>query len=187
MGDLKLSESVTVSQYRELERAGDREALGRFVRERFEERYFRPALESNSRNGFCLMAIGCLVLETLESYYQGLPDTRRQSRRVFRDFFGRPTALSVFGEGGDWFFEDIRCGILHQAESRRGWRIKQTGNLIDRSVRTINALEFLLELRRAVQAYADQIQRDEASWGLFKSKMAAVCRNCEAPGSHGAA
>jgi hypothetical protein len=183
--DFKLSESVRVSKYKALERDGDREALGKFIQDRFEERYFRPALESERRHGFGLMAIACLVLETLESFYQGLPDTLHQSRRMFRDFFRRPTQLSVFGEGGDWFFEDIRCGILHQAESRDGWRIKQTGPLIDTTAKTINALEFVLELRNAVADYAGEIQRDEASWELFKTKMAVVCSNCESPDGPG--
>src|SRR6266540_3115336 len=36
----KLSSSTTVSRYRALEAANDRDAVGAFLRERFEERYF---------------------------------------------------------------------------------------------------------------------------------------------------
>ena len=75
----KLSSSTTVARYKKLEAANDREALGQFLVERFDERYFRPIEDSSSKHGFAVLAVACLVIETLESFYQGLPDTRRVS------------------------------------------------------------------------------------------------------------
>lgn len=176
--DTKLSSSVTVRRYRELLDAGNRRALARFVVERFEERYFRPVEDSPSKHGFTSMAISCLAIETLESFYQGRPDTRNVSAQMFRDFFRRDTSLKVFGGGGDWFYRDIRCGLLHQAEARGGWRIRRSGPLFNQAARTINATAFLREVRRAVDMYARKLKVDDECWRLFQEKMKAVCANC---------
>ena len=176
--DTKLSSSVTLSRYRELEAAGDRRGLSRFVIERFEERYFRPVENSPSKHGFTSMAIACLAIEALESFYQGRSDTKNCSAQMFRDFFARYPPLQVFGDGGKWFFVDIRCGLLHQAEARGGWHIRRNGPLLDRAARTINATAFLREVRRAVETYAQQLRVDDKCWKLFQQKMKAVCSNC---------
>ncbi len=176
--DTKLSSSVTVRRYHDLEKAADRPALARFVVERFDERYFRPVEDSPSKHGFTSMAVACLAIETLESFYQGRPDTKNESKQMFRDFFERETPLRVFGGGGDWFYKDIRCGLLHQAEARGGWRIRRSGALFDQAARTINATAFLREVRRAVGVYARHLEQEDESWTLFRDKMKAVCANC---------
>lgn len=176
----KLSSTVTVARYRELEQSDDRQALAQFVRDRFNERYFRP-IESSpvaDKHGFTIMAVCCLVIETLESFYQGKGDTKRHSKEMFSSFFERDTPLKVFGEGGDWFYKDIRCGILHQSEARGGWRILRNGPLLNMPTKRINATQFIRELSKAVDTYANQIQDDDALWKEFKKKMKAVCDNC---------
>ncbi|MGO4155989.1 hypothetical protein [Cupriavidus sp. YAF13] len=177
----KLSATVTVERYQRLEQSNDRRASAEFVRQRFDERYFLPieSMPPQNKHGFMIMAIGCLVIETLESFYQGRADTKRHSLAMFRDFFARNTALNVFGGENDWFYRDIRCGILHQSEARNGWRILRRGQLLDRSTKSINATKFIRELHTAVDAYAAQLQEDEEIWLKFKKKMKAVCKNCE--------
>jgi len=174
----RLSSSVTVKRYRELQGADDRLALGRFVVERFEERYLRPVEDSPSKHGFTVLAVACLAIEALESFYQGRADTKHASAQMFRDFFGRDTPLKVFAGGNDWFYKDIRCGLLHQAEARGGWLIRRGGPLLDRAARTINATAFLREVRRAVGTYARQLEVDDECWERFQDKMKAVCANC---------
>jgi hypothetical protein len=174
-----LSSSVNVAQYRALEAAADRRSLGKFIVERFCERYFRPITDSKSKHGFAGMAIACLVIETLESFYQGLPDTDRASKQMFRDFFARDSCLKVFAGGNDWFFKDIRCGILHQSETRGGWRVLRSGPLLDTKRKTINATAVLRGLKCAVEQYATNLQTDEKLWNKFTTKMKAVCDNCQ--------
>lgn len=178
MSDLtKLSSSTTVARYRELEASNSREEIGKFLIERFDERYFRPIEDSPSRHGFAALAISCLVIETLESFYQGRPDTRNASAQMFREFFGRDTPLKPLGEG-DWFYRDIRCGILHQSESRGGWKVRQKGKLVDSKEKAINASAILRSLKRAVAQYAENIRTDDELWKNLKKKMHAVCSNC---------
>lgn len=179
----KLSSSVTVSQYRKLVQNDDRQTLAQFVRDRFYERYFRPieSTPKGAKHGFMIMAVCCLVIETLESFYQGLGNTRNVSWRMFRDFFARGTSLNVFAGNENWFYNDIRCGILHQGEARNGWRIVRNGALLDVPNKRINATKFIQEMHRAVGAYTDELRHDDALWKAFKTKMNAVCKNCVGP------
>jgi len=175
-----LSSTMTVAQYNVLADKGDRHELARFVRQRFEERYFRPinSTPATDKHGFTIMAVCCLLIETLESFYQGRADTKGKSRKMFSDFFERDTALKVFGGGNAWFYCDIRCGILHQSEARNGWHIVRSGPLIDHSKKRINATRFIRELRKSVDIYAQLIEDDDVVWSHFKKKMQAVCGNC---------
>ena len=179
-GKTKLSSTVTVARYRALEENGDRQALAQLIRERFNERYFHPieSTPAKDKHGFTIMAVCCLVIEGLESFYQGKADTKGKSKEMFNAFFERDTPIKVFAGGGDWFYKDIRCGILHQSEARGGWHILRSGPLLDVPTKRINATTFIRELRMAVDKYADLIQHDAALWTLFKKKMNAVCDNC---------
>ncbi len=158
MSDLtKLSSSTTVTRYKKLEAANDRAAISQFLVERFDERYFQPVENSTSKHGFTVLAIACLVIESLEAFYQGRPDTRNVSTQMFRDFFANhDTPLKVLAGGNDWFYKDIRCGILHQSESRGGWRILRRGPILDAQAKAINAAAILRALRDAVREYAQE-------------------------------
>lgn len=175
----KLSSSITVARYLELEQAEDRVALGKFIKERFDERYFKPLEDSQSKHGFAILAVACLVIETLESFYQGRADTHGKSKEMFSAFFKRETPLNVFGSPCNWFFKNIRCGILHQGEVRDGWRIWRKGQLLNTNKKTINATLFLQELKKAVAVYGNQLASDDDCWRHFKNKMLAVRKNCE--------
>lgn len=177
----KLTESVTVARYRELEAADNRGACGRFIVQRFHERYFAPALHAGTRHGFTLMAVGCLVIEALECFYQGKEHSKSQSKAMFKSFFERRTGLEDFGAKADWFFQDIRCGILHQAETTGGRRVRRAGKLLDAQARSINAYLFVLHLQKAVASYAQQLETDDKLWSNFRKKMDAICRNYEHP------
>lgn len=176
----KLSSSTTVARYRALEAAANKHALGTFIVERFNERYFWAVEGSpTSKHGFTLLAVACLIIETLESFRQGCADTKGASKRMFQDFFARSTALKDFAGANDWFYKDIRCGILHQSETRGGWRVLRKGPLVDAKGRAINATALLRALQLAVEQYAAQLETDEALWKNFQKKMDAVCANCK--------
>lgn len=176
----KLSSTVTVLQYYKLEEQDDRQAISKFIRMRFDERYFIPieSTPSSSKHGFTTLAICCLVIETLESFYQGLDDTKGQSRKLFNDFFQRETPLKIFAGDNDWFFTDIRCGILHQSETRNGWKILRRGPLLDKQQKTINATSLINSLRSSVKDYSMQLLHDDNLWNSFRSKMKSICANC---------
>lgn len=90
---------------------------GRFMRwvdEIIEERY----------SGFVVVALDCLLLETLVGFQEGHPTRKTRSAYVSlltgsKHFsFDKDTALS--------FYESVRNGIIHDTETRRKWIIRKT-------------------------------------------------------------
>ena len=177
----QLSKSTTVDTYKDLEASEDRDAIAAFLKERFTERYITPILSAGEKqHGFCIMAVCCLMIEALESFYQGLPDTKGMREAPFIKFFERNSELFGFQDSKVNFYANIRCGILHQAETKGGWRIWNVGPLLDAKKKTINAKEFLRVVQLALTSYCDSLRTsdwDSKLWQDFKSKMAAVCAN----------
>ena len=95
---------------------------------RIQSRYLEPvgllikADESRSpierRYGFSIMAIDSLLIETLQSFRDGLTNTKNKSKEMFKKYLTeREGFRDHFDEKqAERFFYDFRCGILHQAE-----------------------------------------------------------------------
>lgn len=183
--DIKLSNGITVSQYRKLERAQDRVAIACFIEKRFKERYLLPlTIDTNRKSGFTIIAISCLMIEALETFSLGWKNSKNHSEEVFISFFDRWPSFKVFRDDARGFYKNIRCGILHQAETTGGWRIHRKGPLLDQEHRTINATKFLHELGIVLEEYCDKLKSEpwtSACWKSFRKKMNSVCRNCEIP------
>lgn len=181
----RLSSSCTVAQYRAHENARDTDAIAAFVLERFEERYLRPISgDPKYKNGFTMMAVSCLMIECLESFRQGWPNTKRKSEAAFRSFFSHWKAFAEFSSVSGEFYEHVRCGLLHQAETRGGWRIVRNGSLL--ADRTINATKFVTALRNVLHSYVAELQEsdwDSRVWTNFRKKMNAICDNTTPHGS----
>ncbi|GIV98630.1 hypothetical protein [Roseiflexus sp.] len=186
--EVLLSSSVTVRKYRELEAAQDRKNIAEFIKERFKERYITPiaSTDKKQKHGFCTMAICCLMIEALESFWQGWEDTRGESKNAFREFFQRCStqnlALGVFKDVADDFYTGVRCGILHQAETTNGWRIRRKCQLYDPEQKMINATKFHRELENALKAYYEELRQADWNapiWENLRRKMNKVIENCK--------
>jgi hypothetical protein len=116
------------------------------------------------------MANCCLMIEALESFYYGWKDTRPKGmgKKAFRSFFSRVPAFDDLKVLSDKFYENIRCGILHQAETTGGWRISRKGPLFNSGTLTINATAFLNELKNYLHAYQDELNKND--WGSLVYK-----------------
>ena len=139
-----------------------------FIRCRIFERYINPVkaldlhLDTKVRkNGFSIMAVSCLLIETLVSFWRGWETTERhedakgrkvpgKSGRAFRLFFRTQPRFRALR--GSRFYKHIRCGILHQGETTGGWTIERTGPLFDGKKR-INPTRFHNQLALAIQDY----------------------------------
>lgn len=111
---------------------------------RIQERYIEPAdklvdLEKHlpakeKKYGFVVLAIDCMLIETLQSFYEGKPDTKGQSPRMFVNFLTQREAFcSYFPEDevlAHRFYDEYRCGILHQSETKFGARVWAVGELL---------------------------------------------------------
>ncbi len=179
--ETELARGYSVARYRRLEAAKNKKAIANLLSRRFTERYLAPTLaKRNIRHGFTSMAVACLMVEALESFQQGWVDTRDRSKDAFRFFFNAHNQFSPFRSRAERFYYDVRCGILHQAETRGGWKIRRKGPLLD-GERTVNATAFLRTLGRVLKAYCRHlVQEDWESdlWKKCRKKMNAICTAC---------
>src|SRR3990172_5336187 len=142
--DVELARGYSVARYRRLEAAKNKQEIARLISRRVTERYLAPTLaKQNLKHGFSSMAIGCLMVEAVESFRQGWLDTKDRSKAAFCSFFDAHDQFAPFRGHAERFYYDVRCGILHQAETRGGWRILRSGPVFDPSGRVINATAFL--------------------------------------------
>lgn len=168
-----------------------------FIRRRLFERYIDPvkALDlhrdtKECKHGFYMMAINCLLIETLVSYWRGWETTesfknssgrqiKGKSAKAFKMFFRIEPRFHVFRSSK--FYRNVRCGILHQGETTGGWMIERSGPLFDGKHR-INAARFHTELRHTISDYALILKNPPVGtkWRRnFDKKMKATIANCE--------
>jgi protein-arginine kinase activator protein McsA len=181
-----LSRSVTVGKYKELVKEKDRQAVADFISERFTERYITPIdpQDKSNSSGFTIMAVCCLMIEALEAFRCGYSDTRNKSQECFKDFFRDADKRKRFGDcliNCPDFYDAVRCGLLHQAETRNGWLIHQGSEPLVKG-QTINAVRFLDQLKAYLQDYTAELRNnnwDATIWKKLREKMDAVISNCQ--------
>ncbi len=58
-------EKFTVKQYRIYKNKGNRDKIADLIYERFYERYIEPFENNPAKHGFSMMAVACLMIESL--------------------------------------------------------------------------------------------------------------------------
>ena len=146
------------------------------------------AIQDYEFSGFAVMALDCLLIETLQQFYEGKAETPRgQSGEYFRRFL-TGTSFSEFFDTkkADMLYSSIRCGILHQAEikgSSHIW-IKEGTPLVscaeDDNGLLINRRLFHKQLECEFSHYVARLRQhdplDEELRERFKRKMDVICR-----------
>jgi hypothetical protein len=171
-------------------------------RERFFEpiEILQEAKSSWRGFGFAIMALCSLLIETIESYKKGLPtsdktdfddlfegidiapfdknDLRSEingSRKIFEGFFEDSENKRFFPDvNGKLFFQKIRCGLLHQAQTKGGWKIVRSGKYWDEASLSINRDEFAVRLRKCFDKFLVELETTEwqkGVWPMVYSKM----------------
>lgn len=178
--------AITVKGYSNLHAARDRQRIAEMIRLRFTERYLDPALDNSKRHGFSILATGCLMVEALESFRNGWKKTSGcpgGGAAVFRGFFRAHKEFRDLESVADEFYEHVRCGILHQAETTGSWRVHRTTPLFSESggVRWLSASEFGKRLRVVLDRYTDDLANTDwkdLMWRKARKKLRHICRNC---------
>jgi hypothetical protein len=146
------------------------------------------AIQDYEFSGFAIMALDCLLIETLQQFYEGKAKTPRgRSGEYFRRFLTRTSFGAFFDdEIAGVFYDSIRCGILHQAEIKRSSRILIRKNIPlvrwadDRNGLIIQRRLFHQQLKSAFCDYTAELRKndppDDHLRGKFKRKMDAICR-----------
>ncbi|MDR1983317.1 MAG: hypothetical protein LBQ28_00600 [Prevotellaceae bacterium] len=99
-------------------------------KDRMEGRYFKqievldknPCRKVGMFAGFTIMSIICLLIETLEQFRNGHKSTRGKHSLAFFNFFQRSDKFKDFfdtEEKAGVFYDTIRCGLLHQGETKK--------------------------------------------------------------------
>lgn len=179
-GESLLSSSTPVEKYLEMEKAKNVSGIAAFIQERFEERYIKPFDNNKSKNGFIMMASACLMIEALESFWQGWRKSPN-SALAFCQFFDRNSRfISLHGLSQE-FYIHIRCGIMHQGETTGGWHIRRDlKKIFDSADKTVDATRFLKEMDGSLSDYRAALEKaawDSDLWKNLRKKMKDVCAN----------
>jgi hypothetical protein len=177
-----LSSSTSMSKYLEMEKKKDASGIAKFISKRFSERYIKPFDGNKNKNGFIMMASACLMIEALESFWQGWRKSPN-SALAFCQFFdknGRFVSLRGFSQE---FYTHIRCGIMHQGETTGGWHIRRDRKMVfDSATKTIDATRFLKEMEGSHSDYCASLEKaawDSEQWKNLRKKMKDVCANTQ--------
>lgn len=185
INDFLLTSHVTVGQLRKWLETKDKTSkvkIINLIHHRFTNRYVKHLKTIDS--GFLKMAVSCLMIETLESFKQGKKDTKGKGvgLKMFQDFFTSEEILFPhFKNVSTDFYYCIRCGILHQAETTKAWRILRNGELLNPTERTINATRFVTALERALTKYIEELEDSDFNsqlWQYAFLKLEYICESC---------
>lgn len=185
MTDFKISPKYYASKWLGLDLTSKNSADWKTAIEIFEDRirgrFLKQVeiLESNKIteikyfSGFSIMAIDCLLIETLQQFYNGAKRTGKdQDESSFHDFFSRSKDFSAFFDTIDKtkiFYVQIRCGILHQAQTKKMSTIHMKSGTplaawVDNSDYSqgisINRIKFHKALLDSFQRYLTDLRKD---------------------------
>jgi hypothetical protein len=131
------------------------------------------------------MAGSCLMIEAILSFRDGLEYTNAKGagQQCFVKFFKSFRAFdNLVGHEGA-FYSNIRCGILHQAETYGNWLIsrKTADPLFDPARKTLNADKFFQSVVDAFTGYCDELTASkctDAVWTNAMTKVRSICDHC---------
>lgn len=175
---------ITLSQVRQWMADGNKYKLADFLYERLYGRYLKPfdfddsEFTANYKSGFSIMANSCLLIETYASFKEKVfYDTNGKSERCFGWFFSSEDRFKEFSKNGlatteykdlkaklknrglpRDFYRNVRCGILHNAETRNGWKIARRGEFFDMTEKRINATKFLNRLKNCLKDFSNDLR-----------------------------
>lgn len=161
---------------------------------RFYHRYIEPVdlliasetklLNTDKRFGFTIAAIDSLLIETLACFYAGyIESPRRQNEAVYVGFLTNP-ALEIASHfdhnSAALFYNEIRCGILHQSETKNNSLIKAWGPAVrvQNGSIVINRTAFHTLVKKEFESYIKKIRTSSNVdlRGKFVTKMTHICR-----------
>lgn len=110
-----------------------RKVLSAFQR-RIRERFLKPIadLARNdkcdvlpTRPGFAILALDCLLIDTIQSFREGRVSTGEISPAAsFKAFLRSPWFANFKADDRSEFFHYVRNGLLHNGETRGDWKVR---------------------------------------------------------------
>ncbi len=118
----RISSKYTVDDWKRLtfHEEEDWNKAADIFRDRMESRFlnFLQKLEKYQYSGFLVLAIDCLLIETLQQFFDGRKQSpERKNCEYFVKFLTRTQFSRYFDvDTATRFYKCIRCGLLHQSE-----------------------------------------------------------------------
>lgn len=139
------------------------------------EREIKP---SERKYGFVILAIDCLLLETIESFYEGITNSTGKSKQLFKKFLTTKDEFKNHFSNesiAEEFFIKFRCGLLHQAQTSEDTKIWTVGNLISQNEKylIVNRDLFHKSLLKEFESYLKKLRKKDnlILMNHFKKKM----------------
>ncbi len=164
------------------------------LRSRITERYIEPVdilieheeskRPSERRFGFTILAIDCLLIETLQAFKDGNKETKpREGKSVFVKFLTQSSNLGKHfssKEFAEEFYDSDRNGILHQAQIKKNhlvWSIGAVVRMVEGAM-IINRTDFHQCLKKDFEEYIQALRNvnNAELRGNFKLKMDTMCK-----------
>ena len=157
----------------------------RMVEDRLNARFFdaiKP-IDKQDFAGFAVLALDCLLIETLQQFREGADETpRRKGEQYFVDFLTTAPFSAYFSKAtAAKFYDHFRCGILLQAEIKSSSKVRRNGQLVaptpDGNGLIINRKQFHATLRKAFAEYLRALRNrsDALLCQNFVKKMSYIC------------
>ena len=186
--DFWVSPRYKASQWRALHLDADDEAEWLkaidIVEDRIKGRFGRwiDILVAEKFSGFVVVALDCLLIETLVGFMTGEPSRGPDS--LLTGTLGN-VGLQFTEEQARKFRESVRNGIIHDAETRRGWIIRPgepDGNILTTQGRSIalNRTAFHSALTRELDAWLAKLRLSDKT--LRKNMMRRMAQIIEIHG-----
>ena len=157
----------------------------RMVEDRLNARFFDAVktIDKQDFAGFAVLALDCLLIETLQQFREGADETpRRKGEQYFVDFLTTAPFSAYFTKAtAAKFYDHFRCGILHQAEIKSSSKVRRVGPLVAPTAKgkglIINRKQFHATLRKAFAAYLRALRNrgDGLLCQNFVKKMDFIC------------
>jgi len=124
--NLSISPEYRVNDWVNARDTDDWDTMVKIFIDRIESRYLKPVRLIAKDNklgefsGFSILAIDCLIIETLNQFYNGQDETTGPHRQAFWNFFKQSDYFKnhFSQEKAFTFYSHYRCGILHQAQTK---------------------------------------------------------------------
>lgn len=165
----------------------DKKNIQKFVKRRLMERYITPFPEDyetnnkSSQYGFLIMASMCLLIETIQAFKEGQDKYAGECRKAFENFLTQQETFNCSKDLANDFYENVRCGILHQGEIGNYWKItssvKEAPITKEGKIKTISAPTFLKTMESALDKYVESLD-DKGLFDNCMKKIGFIVQNC---------
>jgi hypothetical protein len=117
--------------------------------------------EVSEFSGFIVIGIDCLLIETLNQFYRGENETTGYHDNAFWEFFNRSKFFQKeinSKRKATIFYQHFRCGILHQAQTKKLSRIRiGMPTMVQESKKGNLSAGFIIDRNKFHQALIDEI------------------------------